>query len=138
MSRGFWLSHHPEEELHRTYRLAGHAVCARCLGVYPTMLLAIALQLGAGAPLVWQWDGPWTVGALLPAVADWTAGRLAPERGGNLWRTLTGVFAGLALGRSLYVHLQKPFPVWLLVQVTLVILAVVAVILVTYARRTAR
>ena len=134
----FWLSHHREDELHRTYAFGGARVCARCLGVYPVMFAAIAAQMAARAPLAWAWDGPWTLGLFAPAVLDWTVGRFAPRLGSNLWRTLTGALAGLALGRSLYIHLQRPFPVWLQVQVAAVTVAALAVILTTYARRTAR
>jgi uncharacterized membrane protein len=138
VNAGFWLSHHPDDELHRAYRLGGHAVCARCLGLYPVMFAAIVAQFAVAAPLAWAWDGAWTVGGLVPAVADWTFGRFAPDRGTNAWRTLTGILAGMALGRTMYIHLQKPFPMWLWAQAAVVTAAVVAVILATYARRIAR
>jgi len=134
----FWLSHHRDDELHRTYDLGGVRLCARCLGVYPVMFAAIAAQLAARAPLAWRWDAAWTLALFAPAVADWAAGRLAPAFGSNAWRTLTGVLAGLALGRSLYIHLQRPFPVWLLLQGAAVTVTALAVILATYARKPAR
>ncbi|HEY8210963.1 MAG TPA: DUF2085 domain-containing protein [Myxococcaceae bacterium] len=135
----FWLSHHREDELHRAYDLGGGVrVCARCLGVYPVMFAAIAAQLATRAPLAWRWDAAWTLALFAPAVMDWAVGRLAPSFGSNPWRTLTGTLAGLALGRSLYIHLQKPFPTWLLLQGAAVTAAALAVILTTYARRTAR
>jgi uncharacterized membrane protein len=138
VSAPFWLSHHREDELHRAYAFGGARVCARCLGVYPVMFAAIAAQLAARAPLAWRWDAPFTLALFAPAVIDWVVGRLAPRLGSNPWRTLTGVMAGLALGRSLYIHLQRPFPVWLLLQVGAVTAAGLAVILTTYARKSAR
>ncbi|HZN91087.1 MAG TPA: DUF2085 domain-containing protein [Myxococcales bacterium] len=138
MSAPFWLSHHREDELHRTYQAGGLRLCARCLGVYPVMFAAIAVQLAARAPLDWRWDGPWTLALFAPAVIDWAVGRLAPRFGSNPWRTLTGLLAGLALGRSIYIHLQNPFPVWLQVQLGAVTVAGLAVILTTYARKPAR
>ena len=134
----FWLSHHRADELHRTYEVGSLRICARCLGVYPVMFAAIAAQLAARAPLAWRWDGAWTLALFAPAVIDWTVGRFAPRFGSNPWRTLTGLLAGLALGRSLYIHLQRPFPVWLQVQLAAVTVAALAVILTAYARKPAR
>jgi len=131
----FWLSHHRAGELHRTYALGGTRVCARCLGLYPVMFATIAAQLAARAPLASRWDGLWTLAPFGPAVIDWAAGRLAPRLGSNPWRTFTGVLAGLALGRSLYIHLQRPFPTWLLLQGAAVTVAALAVILAAYGRR---
>jgi len=138
VSAPFWLSHHREGEWHRTYAAGGVRLCARCLGVYPVMFAAIAAQLAARAPLAWRGDAVVTLALFAPAVLDWVAGQLAPHFGSNAWRTLTGVLAGLALGRSLYIHLQRPFPVWLQLQVAAVTVAAVAVILVAYTRKPAR
>jgi uncharacterized membrane protein len=131
----FWLSHHPPEELHRTYRLGTHHVCARCLGVYPLLVLGLGVQFATRAPLALAWE----VGAValltLPALLDWALGRFRPARGHNGWRTATGVLLGLALARSLYVHLQRPLPPVLLVQAALVTAVAVPVILLASRRR---
>jgi uncharacterized membrane protein len=132
--RPFWLSHHRTEERHRTYRLGQVQVCARCLGTYPTLLLAIAAQLWAGASLSWRFDGAWALGLLMPATFDWVWGRFVPRAGSNALRTATGVLLGLALGRTLYVHLHRPLPFWLVAQGVVVTGAVLFVIL---ARRRA-
>jgi uncharacterized membrane protein len=130
-----WLSHHRQEQLHRTYSVGGARVCARCLGVYPVMFAAIAAQIARRAPLAWAGDPFWTIGLLLPALIDWCVGQRAPHLGANWIRTATGVAAGAALGRSLYIHLHTPFPVWLVAQVALVTVAALAVILAAYGRR---
>ena len=56
----------------------------------------------------------------LPALVDWAVGRFRPAAGSNAVRTLTGVLLGLALGRSLYMHVQRPLPPVLLAQAALV------------------
>ncbi len=130
----FWLSHHPPEEWNRTYRLGGVRLCARCLGTYPVMFAAIAVQFAVGAPLAWTHDGAWSVGLLLPALLDWAYGRFRPAAGSNALRTLTGVLLGLALARTLYIHIQRPLPVGLLMQAGVVTLVALPVILATYKR----
>jgi len=102
------------------------------------MFAAIAAQLAVRAPLEWHWDAAWTLGLLLPAVADWSLGRFRPDFASNPWRTFTGALAGLALGRSLYIHFHRPFPPALQFQLMVVTGAVSAVILATYVRRTSR
>ncbi len=130
----FWLSHHHPPEYHRTVVLGGVRVCARCLGTYPTMAVVIAVQLAVRAPLAWAFDGPWAIALLLPALVDWSVGRFRPASGSNARRAATGVALGLALGRTLYIHLQRPLPLWLLVQAIVVTAVAVPVILVSYRR----
>ena len=130
----FWLSHHREDEYNRTYVVGGVRLCARCLGTYPVMLAAMVGLFALRAPLTWQWDVPVVLGLTLPALVDWSIGRFRPASGTNLVRTVTGVLLGLALGRSLYVHVQRPLPAVLLAQAALVTAVAVPVILATYRR----
>lgn len=130
----FWLSHHHPDEWNRTYEVGGVRLCARCLGTYPVMFAGIAVQFALGAPLEWKSDGWWSIGLLLPALYDWAYGRFRPQSGSNTWRTITGIALGLALARTLYIHIQRPLPVWLLVQVGVVTVVSVPVILATYNR----
>jgi uncharacterized membrane protein len=130
----FWLSHHREDEYNRTYVLGGVRVCARCLGTYPVMLAVLVGLFALRVPLEWRWDVPAVLGLTLPALVDWALGRFRPAGGTNQVRTLTGVFLGLALGRSLYVHIQRPLPAVLLAQAALVTAVAVPVILATYRR----
>lgn len=130
----FWLSHHHPEEWNRTYRLGGVRLCARCLGTYPVLFAGIALQFALKAPLAWESDGVLSVGLLLPALFDWAYGRFLPQSGSNLWRTVTGLALGAALARTLYIHIQRPLPLWLLVQFAVVTAVAVPVILATYKR----
>lgn len=131
----FWLSHHHEDELHRTYSILGLRICARCLGTYPVLLAAIVVQARVRAPLSWRYDPHWTLLLPLPALADWAYGRFRPFAGSNAVRSATGVLLGLALGRTLYVHFLSPWPTWLLGQAALVTAVALPVILLTYGRR---
>ena len=127
----FWLSHHPEEEYNRTYVLGGVRVCARCLGTYPVLLAVLVGLFKVRAPLSWHGDVPGVLGLTLPALVDWAVGRFRPSGGSNAVRTLTGVLLGVALGRSLFVHLQKPLPAVLVWQAALVAVVALPVLLVT-------
>lgn len=130
----FWLSHHREDEYNRTYVLGGVRVCARCLGTYPVLVAVMAVLFALRAPLDWRWDVPVVLGLTLPALVDWALGRFRPAGGSNAVRTLTGVLLGVALGRSLFVHVQRPLPGVLLAQAALVTAVAVPVILATYQR----
>lgn len=131
----FWLSHHHEEEYNRTYLLGGVRVCARCLGTYPVLLAMLVVLFKVRAPLSWEWDVPVVLGLTLPALVDWAVGRFRPAGGSNAVRTLTGVLLGAALGRSLFVHFQKPLPQVLVWQAALVAVIALPVLLMTYNGR---
>jgi hypothetical protein len=82
--------------------------------------------------------GEWRVGVglLLPALADWSVGRLAPGSGSNAGRLLTGALLGLGLGRALYLHVAvRPFPSVLLWQLGLSLAVAVPVWIYSAARR---
>lgn len=127
----FWLSHHHEEEYNRTYLLAGVRVCARCLGTYPVLLAVMVALFKLRAPLTWPWDVPVVLGLTVPALVDWAVGRFRPASGSNAVRTLTGVLLGVALGRSLFIHVQKPLPAVLVWQAALVAVVALPVFLAT-------
>ena len=130
----FWLSHHHEEEYNRTYLLGGARVCARCLGTYPVLLAVMVGLFAVRAPKAWAWDVPVVLALTGPALLDWAVGRFRPASGSNAVRTLTGVLLGAALGRSLFVHVQRPLPPMLLAQAALVTVVALPVILMTYGK----
>ncbi len=134
----FWLSHHHHDELDRCYRVGALHVCARCLGTYPVLFAALVAQFALHAPLSHPLDVLLGAGAVLPATLDWAWGRFHPHAFTNLWRTTTGVLLGLGLGRSLFIHLQQPWPQVLLAQSAVVTVVAVPVILATYLRRSGR
>lgn len=130
----FWLSHHHADEWHRCYQWAGVRVCARCLGTYPVLFAALVAQFLIRAPLDSSRD--WVAVALVvPATLDWAWGRFRPAAFSNPWRTLTGIWLGLGLARSLFIHLQRPWPPVLVTQSLLVTGVAFPVILATYSRR---
>jgi len=111
---GFVLSHHRADDgigAH-CWRIgrAGPWVCARCLGLYPAMGLALVLE-----PL---WFPTLALGlrtvalalTVTPAWLAWAHDRLRPEAP---WpraaATLTAVPAGLGTGVWLWSHIRDPF-----------------------------
>jgi uncharacterized membrane protein len=134
----FWLSHHPPDELDRCYRFGQVHVCARCLGTYPVMFVVIAAQLALRSPLTHPLDVPLSVALVLPATLDWALGRFQPHRFTNLWRAFTGVLLGMGLGRSLFIHLQRPLPEALLAQGIVVTAIALPVIFTAYRRKRRR
>lgn len=115
-----WLSHHAPQEHGRCYRAGPGCVCARCLGTYPVLFATLALQFALKAPLAHSADVAVGAALVVPATLDWAWGRSHPKSGSNLWRSATGVLLGAGLGRSLYIHLQRPFPDVLKVQIAFV------------------
>jgi uncharacterized membrane protein len=130
----FWLSHHHADELDRTFHFGGVHVCARCLGTYPTLFAAFFAQFKLHAPLSHPLDIVFCSALFLPALADWAYGRFRPHAFSNAWRLLTGVALGLSLARSLFIHVQKPFPFVLLIQIGFVCVVAIPVFLATYRR----
>jgi len=109
---GFLLAHHRPEELERCYLVWCGArpvwLCARCVGLYPALLLTLGLQLAWPLP-PGPWDPPFLAVGSLPALADWALARLGRTPGSNPRRTWTGVLLGLALGRTAALHGAQPF-----------------------------
>lgn len=132
---GFLLAHHVPPHLDRCYLcwLGRRPVwwCARCLGMYPALLLVLAIQLIV-RPVVGWWDALWLFGLATPAVVDWALFRLAGRPGTNRVRTLTGVLLGFSLGRTVYLNMVAPAN--LLVVTHLALLVVSIAVLETIAR----
>ena len=131
----FWLSHHHPDEYDRCYAVAGVHVCARCLGTYPVLFFFIAYQLRHHWPLAHPLDVPLGVALVGPATLDWAYARFKPHAFSNLWRSVTGALLGLGLGRSLFIHVQRPLPEVLLAQGGLVLLVVALTFVARWFRR---
>ena len=74
----------------------------------PSLLVAaLAVQISFGFGPVGAMD--WWIALVLaaPAVLDWGIGRLG-HRGRNSIRVITGVFLGIAVGRSLLLYFREP------------------------------
>jgi uncharacterized membrane protein len=111
----FWwpLSHHRPRQAERCLLLplgGGRrlALCARCLGLYPTLLGALALQAAAGSGARGTHDWWLTLPGCVPALLDWGLSWLGRHRGTNLVRVGSGILLGLALGRGLWLYLRDP------------------------------
>lgn len=103
----FWLSHHRLEEGHKCFRVGPWHVCSRCVGTYPVLFAALALQLRRPfAPVHLDLDPVLFLALPLPAVLDWSVGQLTRWRGHNLLRLVTGALLGASLGRCIYVNMR--------------------------------
>ena len=91
-------------------------LCARCTGLYPALLLTFGALAAARSPLSWTGDLLWVLALTAPALVDWSVGVFAPAWGARWLRSATGALLGVALGRSLYVHVQRPWPQMLVAQ----------------------
>ncbi len=93
------LSHHTGEGLSRCFRVGRLRLCARCSGIWPALLLGMALQRlwlpprGRVALAV-------ELGLLWPALWDWARGQGRPDLGTNPGRLAVGLAFGLALSRA--------------------------------------
>lgn len=100
-TRRYLLSHHPPSEYHRCYSpsVGGRRihVCARCLGVYPGIVVGIltAMFLLNDVPLALVALLP------LPALCDWGLTTFRSARGYNAVRTITGASLGYGYGFGL-------------------------------------
>lgn len=88
-------------------------------------LLFVVQHLGAW-PLSPRWDWWVALGFAAPGLLDWALGRLG-HRGRNGVRVLSGVFLGIALGRSLFSYFLEPASEVFWVQMALIAIAVLAV-----------
>lgn len=96
----YLLSHHQEGAHHRCYAFSWQGrtvrVCARCLGIWPGIIIGIILP---GAILLSPVASIAAV-AVLPSFAliDWARSAFTARKGTNAVRTLTGLLLGIAYG----------------------------------------
>jgi uncharacterized membrane protein len=95
-TRQYLLSHHEPATWHRCYapEIRGRRVrlCARCLGIYPGILVGLFAVLRIGLPI----SHYYLVALLpLPALVDWTVTTFTDRIGSNPVRTLTGFLLGI-------------------------------------------
>lgn len=138
MDLRFLLSHHQPEHYDRCVRIGGQWVCARCLGLYPPMIVGFGLQLGLhrhfGELLQPRpWEAAILMALALPAVIDWVRGRVRPESGTNPGRLLTGLLLGVVLARTLYLNARAPLASPALDVILFLVVAVVLGDLIRYA-----
>jgi uncharacterized membrane protein len=96
------LSHHAPGDWDRCYAptVFGRRirVCARCLGIYPAVVIGAVVALVGPSSLS-------TLGAVavlpLPALFDWAVTAFTDRRGHNPVRTLTGLLLGYGYGVGL-------------------------------------
>ena len=127
---GFLLAHHWPGQLDRCYQLwvGQHPLwlCARCSGVYPALFATLVIQIiWAGSYSSWDWL--WLFGLPLVAVVDWAFDRLSLRVSNNFWRTASGFFLGVSLGRTVYLNMIYPFNKLVVVQLLCLVGIVISV-----------
>jgi hypothetical protein len=122
----FLLAHHRPDEYDRCYAVGAVHLCARCAGLYPALLLLLALQLTG---LVGSLRAEWAVLFLLPvpAVFSWARHRLTGAAGSNPIATVTGALLGVALGRGIFLYLHDHGSVAFWAQASGLVVAVLTV-----------
>ena len=114
---GFFLAHHYSQQLDRCYLawFRGRPVwfCARCVGLYPTLILVLLILIGVDVE-EGPWDIFWVYLTPLPALVDWSRSRILGRLGSNRLRTMTGVLLGLGLARTIFLNMKNPAH-WLLI-----------------------
>lgn len=95
-TRQYLLSHHESDEWDRCYtpRIFGRRVrlCARCLGIYPGILLGLLVTTLLQLPVSHYYL---VVLLPLPALVDWTVTSFSAWDGYNAVRTVTGLLLGV-------------------------------------------
>ena len=106
------LAHHRREAADRCVHLpVGHlriALCARCLGLYPTLALVLVAQGAAQLGRVGAADWWLCLVGLAPALFDWGLSILGRAHGSNAMRLLTGVVLGVSLARGFWLYFRDP------------------------------
>ena len=132
------LAHHRTEHASRCVHLSlgGRrvALCARCLGLYPVMFMAFALQWALDLGPLGRADLLIAVGLALPGLLDWGEGILDPCSGNNPRRLITGAMLGAALGRTLWLHAQNPWGELLWIQMFVLAAGAVAFLILRHIR----
>jgi uncharacterized membrane protein len=104
------LAHHRLEDrdrcLHLPLGARRLALCARCVGLYPTILAALLVQAIARPPILAAVDWWLCLSGIFPALLDWGLTWLGRRRGTNRMRVATGVLLGISLGRGIWLYLH--------------------------------
>jgi uncharacterized membrane protein len=104
------LAHHRPEAADRCVHLPFGplrvALCARCLGLYPTLGVALAAQAALRLGRAGNADWWLCLVGLAPALFDWGLSMLGRARGSNAMRLLTGVVLGVSLARGFWLYFR--------------------------------
>jgi len=103
----FSISHHHPHQYNRCYKVGKLHICARCLGLYPILILLVILQFHIAVPKEYQ---NFVLFILpLPAIIDWSLGFIWGIKGYNWIRTFTGFLLGISISRLMWLHIKEPF-----------------------------
>lgn len=98
-TRQYLFSHHEPSEWYRCYALVLFGqrirICARCLGIYPGIIIGLATYFTGITPYV---QNVLLIILPLPALIDWILTTFTGYRGYNVVRTATGALLGYGYG----------------------------------------
>jgi uncharacterized membrane protein len=107
------LSHHRAGDLHHCYHLRFRKknlyLCSRCLGLYPTLAVTLALSGFLTVSFEWACHAMFLMCGV--TLVDWAVVRLRFWKGNNYVRTTTGAIAGAGLGLALPGYFRKPWSI---------------------------
>lgn len=123
------LAHHRADQLDHCLLLPlgsrRVALCARCLGLYPSLIIVLFLQAFLQSPRPGIMERWLLVAGIFPALLDWGRSWLDHRRGNNAIRVITGALLGISLGRSCWIYLHDPLYEILWIQIGLLTLGAI-------------
>ena len=100
MNTPLWISHHNPGGAGRCLRICGLHVCARCSGLLPSLLVALAVEQRHPWHLPLRLALALEVLLVVPALWDALRGLADPQSGTNGLRVASGAALGVGLGHA--------------------------------------
>jgi uncharacterized membrane protein len=111
----FFLAHHSREDCnHKCYTLPfgknRYYICSRCLGLYPVLLVMLAVDLGFGFEVSTSMRALVFWIFILYPWSHWAREHyFQSSPGGKFLRSFTGMIAGVGIGVLLAGHFRQPW-----------------------------
>ena len=111
----FFLAHHSSEDCaHKCYAVPlgknRYYICSRCLGLYPVLLVYLAIDLIFKFPISTSLRALVFWVLILYPWSHWAREHyFRANKGGKFLRSLTGIMAGAGLGILLAGHFRQPW-----------------------------
>jgi len=109
------LAHHRSQELHHCYKievgLSKYHICARCLGLYPSIAFTMVLVFSGVLSLSPKRSFTFMAWGMGIGILEWSIVRLGFWSGRNYLRTITGAIMGAGMGIGFPIYFRRPFSV---------------------------